>query len=93
MTHTLGPWKLAPDPYRAAPQIIANGRRIAKVFYEGGSEDREVDYNARLIAAAPELLITAEEMLRALQTHTVLGRGDYFNAVERQMKQAIAKAT
>lgn len=68
MTTTPGPWKIAPDPKHltASPLIISETRNIAKVLYDGGSEDREVDANARLIASAPkmaELLRRAEELL------------------------------
>ena len=51
--HTLGPWKV--NKGLGAPEIVSNNRRIAKVWYEGGSEDREVHANAKLIAKAPEL--------------------------------------
>ncbi len=56
MKHTPGPWKL--DLGLGAPEVVGNNRRIARVLYEGGSEDNEVDANARLIAAAPDLLGT-----------------------------------
>lgn len=49
--------KATPRPWlvkstHAAPEIIGSGRRIVKVLYEGGSEDREVDANAALIVCA-----------------------------------------
>ena len=40
----------------AAPFVCNSLRPIAKVLYDGGSEDPEVNDNAALIAAAPELL-------------------------------------
>jgi len=52
---TRGPWKIEGTPGYAAPEITGDGRRIAKVLYDYGSEDPEVDANARLIAAAPDL--------------------------------------
>lgn len=55
MTHTKGPWRVDGAPGYDAPVIYGNGRPIAKVLYDDGSEDREVDDNAALIAAAPEL--------------------------------------
>ena len=60
MTHTPGPWTVEGKAGYEAPVIRGNGRAIAKVLYDGGSEDREVDDNAVLIAAAPELLAAAK---------------------------------
>ncbi len=63
--HTPGPWANDPDrgsAHGAAPVIVAascwrgDRREVAKVLYHAGSEDPEVLANARLIAAAPDLL-------------------------------------
>ena len=71
MPHTPGPWiidKLLSD--KGAPIITAKSswlkrsRAIAKVLYEGGSEDPEVYPNALLIAAAPEILKALKNMVR-----------------------------
>ena len=56
MTHTPGPWIVDGKPGYEAPEIHAGNRRIARVLYHLGSADREVDANARLIAASPVLL-------------------------------------
>lgn len=48
--HTPGPWRKDNNPRN----IIANGRDIAHTW--GRFEDDEADANARLIAAAPDLL-------------------------------------
>ena len=48
--HTPLPWKL--DLGLGAPEIVGNSRRIARVLYDPGSEDNEVDYNARFIVRA-----------------------------------------
>jgi hypothetical protein len=60
--HTPGPWAIAPDPEHltAAPLVISESRNIAKVLYYGGSEDNQVNANAYLIAAAPEMLEALE---------------------------------
>jgi len=78
--HTPGPWKseginiYAPAPANVRPHI-------AKVIY-GGNAD------ARLIAAAPELLEALEDLLVEMQT--ISSRETYFM---RAAKTAIKKAT
>ena len=68
MTHTPGPWRINTRLSRnGAPVISGDGRDIAKALYHMGSEDPEVDANARLIASAPELL-EALECLMKLQS-------------------------
>ena len=62
MTHTKGPWFVDGTPGYEALEIHAEGRRIAKALYHGGSEDNETDANARLMAAAPDLLTLAERV-------------------------------
>jgi len=52
--HTPGPWRALFSSY-AAPEIVGNERRVAMALYEGGSEDREVQHNAHLIAAVPTM--------------------------------------
>ena len=63
MNYTPGPWRIDGKPGYEAPEIHATNRRIARVLYHLGSEDREVDANARLIAAAPELLVSLQELM------------------------------
>ena len=61
-THTPGPWKAAPlDPYRQYTLTDNEGNEIARVLRADQSEyavinERETRLNARLIAAAPDLL-------------------------------------
>jgi hypothetical protein len=85
---TPGPWVIAPDPKHlaAAPVVISSTRNIAKVLYHLGSEDNEVNANAHLIAAAPELLEVCEKLLAHACGDTV--RGDFLAEAEL----AIAKA-
>jgi len=63
MKYTPGPWVIVGQPGYSAP-IIRNDTRpsrdIAKILYDGGSEDKEVDANAKLIARAPDLLELAK---------------------------------
>jgi hypothetical protein len=76
--HTPGPWKTNGDPYVST----ADGKRsIAFCDTRQAHEDRA---NARLIAAAPELL----SALRQIE------RGEYCEGEERKIASAaIAKAT
>ena len=62
MQHTPGPWQIERRGVHigSAPMIMGRGwtgreRIIAKAFYHQGSEDPEVDGNAHLLAAAPDL--------------------------------------
>jgi hypothetical protein len=64
--HTPGPWQVEPNPFESAPMVSTENRTIAKVLYWGGSEDGEVNANAHLIAAAPELLEALEDILWSL---------------------------
>lgn len=60
MKHTPGPWAVSTRGV-GAPMIWGNGHEVAQVRYWSGSENvDEVDVNARLIAAAPELLEAAK---------------------------------
>jgi len=61
MKHTPGPWKVA--EHYGAFRVITASRPVALVLYDGGSEDREVMPNARLIAAAPELLAACKALV------------------------------
>jgi hypothetical protein len=71
-THTQGPWHLGKRA--GTPAIYGkNGAEIAEIFHVLTPEWRE---NARLIAAAPELL----EALRNL-THPMANDEDFQNAL------------
>ena len=75
--HTLGPWRVESGPYyraiRVDGEVIADVRQIGRSFNES---------NARLIAAAPELLEALEYAIRQIpELESVPG-----------VKAAIAKA-
>ena len=85
--HTPGPWIIE------AQGIYANGgnKRVATAM----SHEHEIDWpttkaNARLIAAAPELLETLQAALEALRSSA--GFDEISNAKE-QARTVIAKAT
>jgi|SRR5579864_6445341 len=73
-SHTPGPWE-ATKPALSC-EIHANKIHVASAFAKvpAGTSDRyilepEAEANARLIAAAPELLEALKETLRALESH------------------------
>ena len=66
MTHTEGPWVASvpkKEKHMQARWITGNGFFIAKAY---GHDGQPVDGNARLIAAAPELLEACESALEML---------------------------
>ena len=95
--HTPGPWRRA-ESYRPeiqnvgtsaqAPYILcADGRNVAAAMIGGFEDMAEVDANARLIAAAPELLAAAE---KCLPYH---GPFQLPTTLIEELRVAIAKAT
>ena len=91
MTHTPGPWHTDGTAGFEALEVRSNDRRIAKSLYHRGSEDREADANARLIAAAPDLLAACKAARRALQAADSRGFISAVYEIE-QLEIAIAKA-
>jgi len=79
--YTPGPWHVDGTPGYEALEVVARGRRVARALYGHGSEDNEADANARLIAAAPDLLAALEavEWARTCETatHPVTGEIAY----------------
>ena len=80
---TPGPWRVL-DPEQLGREIYAGNILIAITFYMGLSY-QEGGANARLIAAAPDLLAALERLIIWRQTETP------FELLE-QAQQAIAKA-
>ncbi len=87
-THTPGPWNIGerqdgqrvePYPVNYLP-VSGHGQAIGRV-YAGGFSDANIEANARLIAAAPDLLAALKHLIRDG------GRGDFPTA-----EAAIAKA-
>ena len=60
--HSSGTWRLKENNH-AAPEIVTDERVIARVLYHGGSEDPEVDANARVLVAAKQMLEALEAVL------------------------------
>lgn len=63
--YTPGPWKKVSGLYANAPTRIwaKQGEMLAEVTVADGSDFAEHQANARLIAAAPELLEAAKKMV------------------------------
>jgi hypothetical protein len=79
--HTPGPWRVA-----NGTQIRSQRDQIAKVWM---MRDGEGNSNARLIAAAPEML----EALKAMAEGCSFPADDVQRAIRDRARAAIAKAT
>ena len=106
-THTPGPWQMevVPGAFNidgATHQVIAqSGADVGTVAICGWFANADAD--ARLIAAAPELLVALQDMLKisqflepaleAMSLDQALELVRRKIAVQRQAEQAIAKAT
>lgn len=86
--HTSGPWHVAESPNHHSPFITnATGKgTIANSVH--GTTSAEQEANARLIAAAPELLEACET---ALENLAPLYSSEHL--VMKRLRAAIAKAT
>lgn len=94
MTHTIGPWRIDhcnPGP-TTGEWMIAGGKPgyLAEVR-DCGSGD--VCANARLIAAAPELLAALRLMLAQFADHEQYDEDGYDTEAINATRAAIAKAT
>lgn len=86
MKHTPGPWDLEERTVFALNDHFCN-RFYATIQRGQGSMPEELDANARLIAAAPDLLDACAQMDRALS-----GGPMTLGEVQRLVKAAIEKA-
>jgi len=80
MKYSTGPWVLA----KSGISVDAGNIRIRQ---EAGGTREEREANARLIAAAPDLLAACAEFVRKVECGEARSIRSY-----RQMKAAIAKA-
>ncbi len=94
MRHTPGPW-------RAAGPHDVNGEPVAYIYQEQEGQSHALaivrmdsktspEANARLIAAAPELLEVAQNALAFLSVSSETG--EYKDHLSQRLEQAIAKA-
>jgi hypothetical protein len=95
LKHTPGPWEAVqnnPDS-DLTYTIMAANQPIADVYESGTAEhnqESEDTHNARLIAAAPELLAACKGAIAELNTYW---KGDYAGRpLASELRAAIAKA-
>lgn len=97
MKHTPGPWHWDSDPVKGDPtgriryRVTTTGKTITQVYYssfEGGLTNAEAD--AKLIAAAPELLEALKECMHLMMQN--FGSNDK-KLAHQKAKAAIDKAT
>lgn len=100
LDHTPGPSIAAPYSSVVGAPVVAspNGRSIANVTYFGLGEDfqnhdDESAANARLIAAAPDLLEALEELLAGVDRLPPREPWDEDGPVIKKARAALAKAT
>lgn len=91
--HTPGPWSAEVDRENDHEINIVSGNRpfVATAWPANHQEDKEQEANARLIAAAPELL-EALRIVRDTLPH-INGNASSVNSLLKLTGAAIAKAT
>lgn len=100
--HTLGPWTAKMSKYREGVLVVQAGMPSNRVLAKFGSTDEPLDEtdvaNARLIAAAPDLLDNARKNLATMQV-TCLRMQEYGRSTAEldlaisETEQAIWEAT
>jgi hypothetical protein len=96
LKHTPGPWKLRLGTGVQYDYIIETkgGALIAAYPHYSGATKKVTKANARLIAAAPELLAIVEAMAFELNMHLSAGNTSPFSSdTTLKVRAAIAKAT
>jgi hypothetical protein len=98
MSHTLGPWRIRHNGTHDGDRTITSATRDIVRLDGGINDDSETCANARLIAAAPELLEACKNVVWKLSHGGDKGKGfemntiDLKDAVVRLCETAIAKA-
>lgn len=94
--HTPGPWEFAtrPDSGGVSRPVVTHGMDLICAVSRRDGNDAESESNARLIAAAPELLevMTKCEALLASITSISTDLAPFRDSVLRQARAAIARA-
>ena len=90
MTHTQGPWSYTADMYGLDNMRVfgvndATGNGVANCGYDGKGESM---VNARLIAAAPDMLAALESLLADCEAYGLTDNDAHL----REARAAIAKA-
>jgi hypothetical protein len=92
MKHTPGPWEQMPSGVMGSLSVW-NPQRALVVAMAGGMSAEEGLSNARLIAAAPELLEALQEFVRVLNSGTPVNLIQEIGQAGDVARAAIAKAT
>lgn len=91
VSHTAGSWELIEKDGKAVPHVYPDrGNFLLKICEVKGNSDEEAMANARLIAAAPDLLAACEDVLPLIQD--LANGGIACNVQLVKIKAAIAKA-
>lgn len=85
--HTLGPWVILDEPNRHGSYLIYDKNEYGIGEAWNISEDIQNYANARLMAAAPDLLEACIQFVRKVECGKARSKKSY-----EQMKKAIAKA-
>jgi hypothetical protein len=90
MNHTQGPWDY--ESFALSEEIVSNDKVIATVYSRHCTFPEEMRANARLIAAAPDLLEALQELYHLIDSaHD--GERVFTTEMQKKAKAAIAKAT
>lgn len=87
--HTPGPWYFDPEhrPHHYGCNVGAETGECIATVAPGENGDSETIANARLIAAAPDLLAACEEFVRKVESGEARSKRSY-----AEMKAAISRA-
>lgn len=95
-THTPGPWRAAAFNDDGVWRIVdGKGKRVCHIHPCMIKSDAEIDANARLVAAAPELLTALQHLRQELRAAFRLDVRKHFSlmAADAMAGTAIHKAT
>jgi hypothetical protein len=93
MSSTPKPWKIQDNSGYLRNEIYGNGHIVAQVMYWMGSEDAaEVNANAHIIEAAPDLLDASERLIAYRDANTVNFQLEKADDFFRELRTAIRKA-
>lgn len=92
--HTPGPWHFVDSPLKTGWLIVVGGNYLADVHKHIGTtaDDVRDESNARLIAAAPELLEALESLLAVSECADETGYVEDCGFVDLEKVQANARA-
>lgn len=98
--HTPGPWRVHPyeinvGPYNKGRDVGPAGRSVAQVIgeFENPTPGGEAEANARLIAAAPDLLEALRDLLDTSQPNQAHYNEEADDIARHRARAAIKRAT